>query len=512
MKLRLESYREGIAYSTIFNVVSKGLTFGLNILIAASFGVNAKTDLYFFLLGTSFSVVQLITSVNAAVLIPEFVRLGIHGETNVRRRFASSALTVYGLVALVMAFLILFLPEIVLTASSRFPQALIVENQNLIRCFGLILPLMVITTFLLDIATSIRMFTAPMIGSVMNSVLAALAVLISGSFWGIGSVAAGLAAGYAIQCCLLIWLLRNELSWRRVFSFPRIPVDVLKNVGFAQIGNVASFAASYIPLYLLTGFRGGVVGAMYLAQRLADVPSQLITVQVTSVIAIRMNESYARKEFSRLYDSFVRTARFLILILVPLSIFMLVEGEESIRLVFARGAFDKEAVESTYNFFRFLCFLPPLIAVNMLCARLFMASQLVREPLPFQIGMSFLALSLIYVLVVVFGPSGIALGTLLGYAINISMVGWLIRRYHPDLNYYGVFRFLAGAAGFFGLVGILLMIGGWLIGSRDGMSKMFLSGAIIISSLIAYARFADTDGDLVHLLQRIWGGGSNQGA
>ncbi|MBK7649512.1 MAG: hypothetical protein IPJ20_00535 [Flammeovirgaceae bacterium] len=60
--------------------------------------------------------------------------------------------------------------------------------------------------------------------------------------------------------------------------------------------NITSFFASYVPIYLLSGFNPGIITALIYGQKTAELPTQLITNQVTSVVGIKLNELFGKKK------------------------------------------------------------------------------------------------------------------------------------------------------------------------------------------------------------------------
>ena len=51
-RLKTESFARGMWLSVVFNILAKGILFLLTILLAAYFGSNIKTDIYFFVYGS----------------------------------------------------------------------------------------------------------------------------------------------------------------------------------------------------------------------------------------------------------------------------------------------------------------------------------------------------------------------------------------------------------------------------------------------------------------------------
>ena len=66
--LQFESYRAGLLLSTLLDLVAKGSAFGVNVVVAAVFGVGAQTDLCNVILGTAMSLMLFIVSLGGTQL------------------------------------------------------------------------------------------------------------------------------------------------------------------------------------------------------------------------------------------------------------------------------------------------------------------------------------------------------------------------------------------------------------------------------------------------------------
>ncbi len=235
----------------------------------------------------------------------------------------------------------------------------------------------------------------------------------------------GLLCGYTIQLLFLLLLLKKKLHWNFGVTIKILERKVLHNIIFAQLGNITSVLSSYIPLYILSGFGAGIITSLNYGQKIADIPTQFITMQFSSVIGIKLNELYAKNEIKTMNDVFVNSSKALLFILIPISCFLFLYAHDIIALLLQRGNFDSEAVQQTVVFFKYFCLLLPFLAINTLVSRIFMAAQKIKEAFWYQIIMNGVLIGLIYVLVMFYGVIGYPIALIILHSLSVFFIFFL---------------------------------------------------------------------------------------
>ena len=98
----------------------------------------------------------------------------------------------------------------------------------------------------------------------------------------------------------------------------------MEQIIFFGAGPVCTLASSYFPLYILSGFNSGIISAMNYGKNIADIPNTLLTAQVANVSGIKMNEQVAQSNYNSLNETFIKSSKLLVFILVPAGFFMFV--------------------------------------------------------------------------------------------------------------------------------------------------------------------------------------------
>ena len=71
----MESYRRGAIWSSFYNLIAQAVGFVVSMVLAYCFGLQAKTDVYYYALAVVVLMSGFISSINSSVLIPESMRI-----------------------------------------------------------------------------------------------------------------------------------------------------------------------------------------------------------------------------------------------------------------------------------------------------------------------------------------------------------------------------------------------------------------------------------------------------
>jgi len=433
--LRIESYKKGIFFSSAFHIVARLFTFLSSLLIAYYFGTQSKTDVYFYSYATILLIAGLMTSIDSSVLIPESMRIREQVGIEDSRKFLNLFLYFYVFIGALITLLFFINPISTFILISNFKSAVLFENKDLLNLAILLITCIIVSTFLVDILTSYKFFTIPMISQMINSAFTIIFIVVFNNIYGIKSILLGLLTAYLIQITLLIWLMIKYLNWNFLFKLYKIDGKVLKNIFFAQAGNITTTLTSYIPLYLLSSFSAGVITALNYGQKTSDMPNQFITTQFSSVIGIKFNELFAKNNFKRINEIFYESAKFLLYILIPISFLFFLYNKEIITILYGRGKFDEDSIRITSLFLKYFGLLLPLFAINTLTARLFMASQKIKEAVFYQFFFNIFLILLIISGVKIYGEIAYPLSLLLAYIFNVIFMYYFIKKYFDYINY-----------------------------------------------------------------------------
>lgn len=447
MDLRIRSFRQAAFWSTAINAFSQLLSLVFSMVMAAVFGAQESTDVLYYCIGVFALLSGMFQAVNVSVLVPETMRRRHQiGELDamafINRFFAAFALLIAGLTAW-----ILWNPAGTMTLISRFSAEALERNSRLVFWLLATLPLQMAAQLLLDVLVSYKFLTLPAALSCVNRILNVAFVWLFHRQLGVLSVALGMLLGFGLQVLLNLYLLRHAIRWRPLAWRTRVGGRVYRNVAWTELGTLASTLAGYLPLFLFSGFSAGAMTALNYARRLAAVPADLLTTQVSGVAAIKFNELAARREPGPLAESFERTTRVLVFLLVPASVLLALVAPDVVRILLGRGAFcEGPAVSLTSNLLALLALNIPLTGVAMLMARFFVAHQAIRYGTLWQIFSALLNAGLVAGGVRWLGVIGLPLALIAHLFLYLVVLSAFMARRFPGLALWPTWRALCGDA------------------------------------------------------------------
>lgn len=441
--LRVQTYRQGALYSTILNVISRGLGFVVNLVIAYHFGTGEAVGVYFYCVSAVFTVGLFLGMVNTSVLIPESMRIAEqYGEIQ-SQAFLNVFLLGYTGLGLVLMMVLQIYPVELLLFLSRFDRALLEAHAAIVMQTTMLLPLVMLSTFLMEILNSRRFFTVGMLANLMNGLCVLIFISLFRETLGVRCIAIGMLIGYLFQVIGALLLMKMFLDWRFRPGWQHHGRQVWNDILFAQSGNILTVFVNYLPFFLLSNFSPAMIAALSFGMALSAVPTTLLTDQISAVAGIKLNTLLSRDQYDEVNQAFQRTCRFLLMLLVPACLFCALHAESLVSLIYGRGAFDPESVRASADFFRLLVLIPPFIAVNSLVSRLFMGARILHKWVWYQIFINLFMAALIFMAVHFAGPHGYPPSVLATYVFNLFLGYTLMKHYFPQISYLGVVGYFA---------------------------------------------------------------------
>lgn len=501
--LRFQSYRQGALHSTILNMISRGLGFVVNLVIAYHFGTGEEVGVYFYCLSAVFTVGLFLGMVNASVLIPESMRIAErHGEMQ-SQAFLNVFLLGYAGLGLALLMVLQLYPVELLLLLSRFDRALLEAHAGIVMQTTMLLPLVMLSTFLVEVLNSRRFFTVGMLANLTSGLCVLVFIVLFREKLGVRGIAIGMLVGYLLQVVGALLMMRKLLDWRFRPGWQHHGRQVWKDLLFAQTGNLSTVFVNYLPFFLLSDFSPAMIAALSFGMALSAMPTTLLTDQISTVAGIKLNVLLSRDQHNEVNEAFQRACHFLLFLLVPACLFCALHAERLVSLIYGRGAFDSESVRTSADFFRLLVLIPPFIAVNSLVSRLFMGARMVRQGVWYQILINGLMAVSIFMAVYFAGPYGYPVGLLVTYVLNLFFGYALVKRYFPQVSYIGVVGYLAKVLVVCGLLlSLVTMVAQWI--PATGATIVMLTNLVAYGGgLLALNHWLHLNDDLKFGLQEL---------
>jgi len=304
---------------------------------------------------------------------------------------------------------------------------------------------MALASYMTDILESRKFFTVPMVLNSTTHVIVLVTLALLHKSLGISSALIGLLIGYFLQCVLSFHIMRSALRWHFGIRNVRIQMKVWKDIAYAQAGNAVTALSRYVPLLLLSGFGSGMISALNYATRVAELPSQLITTQFSSIVGIKFNELFSRREWKNLNRIFESAGTFLIFILMPLSGLMFVYARQIIMLLFGHGSFTESSVTLSSRLLRYLALVLPMFGINMVFAKVLMAGRKMSVVLGAQILHNAALIIAAMYGIRYLGYVGYPISRVVVYLVYVTLaISYVLKRHFPMLAYDDTLKRAAG--------------------------------------------------------------------
>jgi putative peptidoglycan lipid II flippase len=439
--IRSESYKKGTVLSVFFNAFSKGILFLLTVIIARYFGSDIKTDIYFFVFGAMLLFSGFINAIDTAVLIPESMRIREREGDGRATEFLNYFLWIYTLIGVLFTVLMYFFGSLVFGLISKFSAQDIVTYHSFFWSGSLFFIFHLLTNYINTILTSLKYFSIPMIISSIKSCIAIACIFLLKADYDVLSVFLGGLIAYAVNLIFLVLFLKKIAGWKFSFQPVKINKKLLGNIFYAELGQVATLASSLFPLYLLSGFGSGVLSVMNYGKNIADIPNTLVTTQFANVSGIKLNEEVARNDQAAMNDTFVKTSKLLLFILVPMSFYLFVFAGPVVQLFYQSKNFTAEAAAESAFFLRLLSVCIFSIGINAMVTRIFIAVQAIRQAFFYQVALNLFLILVIWLFTKQYGAYGYPYGLILMNMVNYLGMYFICKKLVKALDYAAVLRY-----------------------------------------------------------------------
>lgn len=427
-------YQKGAVYNVAAVTVWKLGSFFNSVLIAAFFGAQAATDVYFYLAMLAGFAANFFAGVNTSVLIPE----AMHMPEPKRQAFLNRALVFYVLFGLLCACAAAASPRL-LGLISRFPPG---PHHAVFVWSAVYLAAVLICQFLVNILETKSRFEVALL-SPLNAFVPLFLLIFWGKKMGVTAMLVGFTAAYLSQALFCLCVMIFKLRWN--FTL-RSPEKFSRSFGSAAAGAAAlegvNFLSGMLPVFLMSGFGAGIVSALNFAKQLFDTPTEIFTNKIIGVSRLQFNSLSAHKKYSALDRSYQRVFLILMLIMTPVCVFTTAFARDIVSVFFGHGIMDAESLRSIGVFTSL--FMPSILLLipSYIQRALLSSVKKIKEFVPWQIFISafFAALVLLFMRG---RPYGYPAAFFTSNFIWLGLAYFMMKRLLPFINYLKSLKVMA---------------------------------------------------------------------
>lgn len=270
-------------------------------------------------------------------------------------------------------------------------------------------------------------FVLPNVGTIINSVIVILVLLVFAPIYNIYALALGTTLGFAGAALLMLpriykekYTLTPNWHWRdpelRKIGERFVPI---------MLGSIITSLNEFIEKYLISGLGDDKIAALGYAKEVYQVPMAIFLAAFAMPLFPFLVEYVTKKDFTATKRTIEKGLNYLLLLMIPTTIGMILLSKEMISVIYQRGVFDANSTEITaFALIFFAIGLYPLVVRDML-TRAFYAMENTKIPVMAAIVqmIAYVFSSLLFIPWL--GFAGAAMGWTIGAIVN-AVILWII--------------------------------------------------------------------------------------
>lgn len=417
---------------TLVIILSKVIGFGRDMVTTAYFGRTMANDAYVSAYSLFYLPVLLFNSCISATLIPLFVEEREQHSLAHSNRFASNAINLFALAALVVsAVMVALAGPLVKLVYGGFGGEKAALTARLTQIMLLALVFNVTSISVSSLLNAMEKYIAAQLTGFPLSVCVIIASVAFSDTYGIEAVAWGVFAANVLQLLVLIPFMRGWFHYSPVLDirdrrFRRLMVLALPamlSMGVSELNHMIDHAlASSLP--------EGTLTSMNSAYRLVTFLQGVLIVPLTTIMFSKMSRHVAEHDERGALRMLLDSMLTLSLVVLPVVAIGVVLSGDVIKFAYMRGKFTLEDVQVTAGVLAFYVIGVPAFGMRDFLSRMFHALKDTRKP--FYVSCVVVATNIVLNVILrqLMGANGLALATsIAGYVGTAIMIALLKKRF-----------------------------------------------------------------------------------
>lgn len=405
-------------------------------IVAAFFGANSQTDVYFIATGVITSLCSVIFSaISISLLSMHSDRLIENGRTS-SNNLINAVIRIFVPLSVVVA--LIFWLGSPLFAKFLAPSYTGSQLKLLSHYIWLMSPMFVFTCYTLIVNVTLetdKIFLPGQGQSFFQNLFICIAAIIGAKTFGIEILAyAFLLAGVA-QCLQITWNARNKFKFKKHITSEKKAINSLLRLSFPLlIGNAIYAINDIVDKQVSTGLGAGNASFLSFGASINEMVTTLIVSSVSTVLFSHYATWVAEKQYNRVGENFKRSIEALFVVIMPVMIMCFVCGTNIVEILYGRGSFKhSEIISTSHVVYGYAAgFLFQALRSNLV--RIFYAFQNTR--IPMMNGAIAVALNIFLCITLsrFIGVGGISLATSISMFIVSMLLFPRIKRFIPGFS------------------------------------------------------------------------------
>ncbi len=408
--------------------------------MAATFGASGMTDAF----TVAYRIPNMLRDLFAegafsSAFVPVFTEARLKDEQRARK-LLWSLFVLLGLITGVISLLIIFFAPIVVdwVTSDSFtedPERLQVTIQ-LVRVMAPFLTLVSLAALFMGALNSLKVFFVPSLAPAFFNIMMIASMLFLPPIveeWGLHPIfclGVGVVTGGLMQMLVQVPLILKKqfLPTFQISLISQESKKIMNRLGIGTIGIAANQVNIFVTTILATGTQLGAVSWLTYAFRLFQFPVGVLSVSIAGSNLVHFSDLWKEGNKKEAIEILKMSYSLSWLSLIPAFCLLYVLSDETVRLIFERGAFDVEDTFQTGKALQAYLIGLPFYGLYKIFAPTFFALD--RPQVPVGISIFSIIANLIFCLLLVpyHGFEVLALGTSLSMALNCLLQVCFLRK------------------------------------------------------------------------------------
>ena len=427
------------ALVTAVIILSKVFGLARDVITAGYFGTGVENDAYASAYTLFYLPVLLFNSCITATVVPLFVQEREQHSLQQSNHFASNALNLFAVAALVIAAVMYAFCQPIVNLVYQFDAEGIALTVKLTRIMLLGLVFNVSSIVISSLLNAMERFIAAQLTGFPLSVAVIVSVMLFAPKIGIEAVAWGVFAASVLQVVVLVPALMGWFEYHPVLDlkdkrFHRL----LKLAGPAVLSMGISEINHLIDRSLASGLPAGSISAMNYAYKLITFLLGILMVPLTTIMFSRMSRMASANDRQGLMASLRRSILLISVVALPVIAIGMVMAVDVVKMIYMRGNFTIDSVNLTAGVLLFYLIGVLAFGLRDFMNRTFHAIQDTKTP--FKAACFVVALNIVLNLVLrrFLGANGLALATSISSFCGLLIMFVQLRRRMGPLGFRAI--------------------------------------------------------------------------
>lgn len=286
-----------------------------------------------------------------------------------------------------------------------------------------------LTSLLKSILDAEKIYGYGAFSGIVFSVITILFVLMFHDSWGVMSLIVSVPIAYFFQFALLGVRTRKCVNIRVLFDLKDKDVKNLLKAAFpVLLSNTTIEINQLVDRMLASGTKEGAVSALSYSANLSDLVISIFSASLITVFFTEFSNEAVKGNIEAIKEKLKQGINVICLILLPICVITILFGEDIVKIVYFRGAFDNQALSLTT--IAVILYATCWIAINVekLCMKAYLALGDTKMPMVISIIVVIVNIVCSIMMVHFVNFAGIILGTVISEVVAVALNILMLRK------------------------------------------------------------------------------------